>query len=192
MAHYDWEYITGSVATIVGTAYAYYKKRQSNRFEKGLIEALNDKIEIHDYLSSLKHETGSPSAVLTESKNGGGIPTGGNPVYISIFDEANDSDMRSIKKDVQNMPTDMAYNRMLLRLLENNFVFLKTDEMIEGFLKEFYQAEGIKCAYIYKVGSLNNRLYYLSLKWKTEIDKNVNIERALRTTSNNILNTLKN
>lgn len=191
MKGYNWEYITGSIATIIGTGYAFYKKFHSNRFEKGLIGALNDKIEIHDYLSSLKHETGSPSAVLTESKNGGGIPTGGNPVYISIFDEANDSTMRSVKKDIQNMPTDMAYNKMLLRLLENGYVFLETDKMIDGFLKEFYLAEGIKCAYIYKVGTLNNRLYYISLRWKTAIEKNVNIERTLRTTSNNILNTLK-
>ena len=190
MTDVNWEYITGSVATIFGTAYAFYKKQSRKRFEKGLIEALTDKIEINEILSNLKHDVKAPRVVMLETKNGGGIPTGNKPVYISIFDEVPDYDVEPIKDMVQNLPTDNAYNKLLLRMLKKSNVFIETATMEKGLLKEFYVSGGIQCAYIQRIGSYENKFFYISISWKHIITMDVGIESSLRTSANNIYNVL--
>lgn len=189
------EAIVGGLATILTVSFTWWKKRQkarqAERFEQALIETAELKIEIAKKLDELKHSIKAPRVLLLKATNGGGLPNGEKPVYVTIYDEHNDSSITNIRDKVQKLPTDTAYNKMLLTILNKGCQFYETRDMEQGMLRTFYQGDGIICSYVQKVGTTLTGFWYLSVAWQEIIKKPPLIEQELRIYANQILNVLK-
>lgn len=189
MAYYDtfWDMLWAVTGAATIKAIDYIVKRKERKFNDGLKETFENKNKIHEQITHLKNEIKAPRVLILKSENGGGIPRATDHVYLSILEEAPDSDIRSIKQDVQKLPSDNHYNNLLLDVLENGYSEVCIESMGDGMLKDFYTSDGIKYSYVKPIITLDNKFIYMSVAWREKPDLN-QVRTYINSTANNIKN----
>ena len=180
----------GAVVTLVSF---YFKRKESKlsddlEFEQGLLSAVEKKNKVADELIALKTEIHAPRIIILKSENGGGIPRATDHVYLSVLDEVPDSNIHSIKHLVQKLPTDVAYNELIIKLVKEGGSTIFVKDMEDGILKTFYQSEGIELSIVRPIVTLKDKFIYCSLAWKTTDVDLGRIEYYINSRINNIRN----
>ena len=175
----NWESIvlaiigSGILSTIiVSTQELWMFHLQHNFKSKDMVVKthLKNRLSIYDVLNRLKLKVESPRVLILYTENGGGLPTLGSQIYISVLYEVVDTDTKSIKMDVQRLTTDEEYDKLISRLASGEFVKIKTKEMNDGILKKFYKFDNVVESFIVQIGQQNNRFYYMSVAWHKELE----------------------
>lgn len=203
-------WITGGTATIISiaTILTFYEKRKKDKairlqqeqeevekrladdMQAGFIKALEKKNEVESVLWRIKRDLVSPRVLILKSENGGGIPKATDHVYVSILHELPDSNVKRIKPVIQRIPSDSAYNDMLLSMLKSGMVLNVTETMEEGMLKDFYIDDDITCSITAPILILPDKFLYISIAWRVHLtEENMpKIRSAILTTTNKIKN----
>ena len=203
-------WITGATATVISAAtlLTFNEKRKRNKVKRirqeqeeldrklsedmqdGFIRALEKKNEVESVLWRVKRELVSPRVLILKSENGGGIPKATDHAYISILHELPDSNVKRMKPIIQRIPTDSAYNDMLLTMLKNGMVINVTEHMEEGMLKDFYIEDKITCSITAPIITLPDKFLYISIEWRIHLTEESmpKVRNAILTATNRIKN----
>jgi hypothetical protein len=174
----NWESIliaiigSGILSTIIVSTkdlWLFYLQNKFRTKSELTRDLLASRVTVYDILNRLKRKVQSPRILILYTENGGGLPTPGSQIYISILYEAVDIDTKSIKMDVQRLTTDEEYDKLISSLANGEFNKIITDDIEDGILKKFYKLDNIKESFIVPITQKNNRFYYMSVAWHEEI-----------------------
>lgn len=148
---------------------------------------------LYGHMNGLMSDTEASRVLLLSNANGGGYPNLNNPRKSSIKHECYATDVHSIKDTWQRQELDEAYTKVLLEMLEkpNKVLWIHTDQMDSGMLKDLYVANGIKSAVIAYVFASKNEFFYLSISFKhdmSELQVDSKINNCIRAKVNAIRN----
>lgn len=138
-------------------------------FKIALYEAAYFKDLNRQELEKLKLEIHAPRVLLLSTANGGGLPNPSGPLYITAIDEAPDSDMPSVLERIQGVRTDKHYEKLIMQLIDNGFVEVKTSELPDCVLRDYYLSDGIEYAIVFAVAPLSDKFVYLSVAWTIDM-----------------------
>lgn len=185
--------VGGAIVTLISIFVAKRKSKSETdisdgvAFKQGLINAVEKKNQVMSELVKLKTEIHAPRVLILKSENGGGIPKATDHVYLSVLEEVPDSNIHPIKDKVQKLPSDKAYNDLIIRLIQDGGAVIKTKDMDAGILKDFYTNEGIYISIVKPIVSLKDKFLYSSFAWREDItEKLQEIESDINSRLNNI------
>ena len=124
---------------------------------------LNGMHSIYDELHILNQKVGCTRSLILKTENGGGVPRLGASLFSSVLYEALSGKGASLRKGWQQERLDEEYVKMLIAVMANGQVHLKTEEMPECRLKTLYEANGVNEAMVFLIAVEETRLIYLSL-----------------------------
>lgn len=103
---------------------------------------------------------GIRKAVIVESKNGGGIPTPGSPLFSSIVLPYKWS------STWWNQLLDREYSKFILHLLQKQYVEINIEELDHnGLLYPLFKEQGISYCEAYAMKKTNERFYFLAIDY---------------------------
>ena len=138
--------------------------------EKNLfIEAIESMHEVYSCLNDVVSHNGCSRAMLLYSENGGGIPQGRSDLFVTISHEIH-TEAESIRHEVQRLPVDFDYIQLLQALLNSKegILFIETEKMNQGLLKDIYIKAGTAQSLIFRLTETKNKLYYCSFNFKKD------------------------
>lgn len=160
-----WEYHQIILGAMIGGLAAmtttYWRVRQYQA-RSYAAEAIALQIQTQDVLDAVRTTTGMARALLVAMHNGGGPVLGGTAQYASVMREAHAPELASVQADFQGVELDMEYMLMLGQLEARRVVYLRTPDMRGGMLRTRYEADGITCAFIFKIEATPMRYYFVS------------------------------
>jgi len=119
-------------------------------------------VDIQNILDNAVFRTLADRALLIKLHNGG-LLLAGVPKYITILQESNSDNLKSVKKDFQQFKVDPSYMQMIDTLVREGIYIQEVVRMPEGFLKRRYEYEGIKATVIFSIAQTKNGFYYGSI-----------------------------
>ncbi len=158
--------VGGVIAAIVAglNLFTRLKRRRQRKVKDGLIDAGNAAHEVYAALLKLMNMLAVDRVMLIEAHNGGGIPRPGSPLKISVRYEVNNASLPPIRDGVQDHPVDRAYIQMILELTGAHFMWLRSEDMPAGWLRDLYTAQNVQTAALCVVGYSESGMYYLALQ----------------------------
>ena len=163
------------------------RRNKALEFKIALYETAYFKDLNRQELAKLKHEIHAPRVLLLSTANGGGLPTVAGPLYISAIDEAPDSDTPSVLERVQGIRTDKHYEKLIMQLIDNGFVEIKTKELPDCLLRDYYLSDGIEYAIVFAVAPLEDKFVYLSVAWTVDMSSEFEVFKSfIRARATNI------
>lgn len=197
----DWQSIlialigSGVLSTILVTSkdvwMAWFQKKKKSDNEKAKLY-LQNRLNIYDILNKVRAKVKSPRALILFTENSGGLPTLGSQLYVSIIYESTDSEMESIKDDIQHLLTDEAYDNMLSTLVEQGEFGSNTKDLECGMLKSYYESSDVAQTYIVPILQTETKFYYMSVSWTDESVNPSNLKIHIKSAANNIRQLLQN
>lgn len=151
----------GTVSVAISQIEKIYRTWKNNSSAR----AIQNIAQTIDTMQDLAMETGAGRVLLLQVSNGGGIPSSGANLYVSILHEIKDRSLRPIKPDFQSMLTDAGYIRLLEKLVSNGEYHGTPDDLSDGFLKDLYVSEGVEFFTAVEVKRTKHKFYFLSLRW---------------------------
>jgi len=154
-----------------GAVVAQFVSKQIETSKRKKAErAIRDSATIIDRLQDFQADVGAGRVLLLYASNGGGIPSAGKNIHVTIVHELKDKELDPIKSSFQHMVTDAGYVKMLSEVIECGIVMYEDpsspeSRMPHGFLQDLYAKEGVKFAYIRHVKTLHDRFYFVSARW---------------------------
>jgi hypothetical protein len=116
-------------------------------------------VKTQNILDSAVYKTLADRALLIKLHNGGKIFAGVQK-YITVLQETNSDELKTVKEDYQNFKTDRAYMEMINTLLTEGVFIQEVHRLPEGLLKRRYEMEGIKATVIFSISQTNNGFYF--------------------------------
>jgi hypothetical protein len=107
-------------------------------------------ITTQNLIESTVHRTLADRALIIKLHNGGKIFAGVQK-YITVLQEYNSENLRSVRDDFQNYKVDAAYMQMINTVISEGLFIQEVNKLPEGFLKRRYEYEGIKSTVIYYI-----------------------------------------
>ncbi len=144
--------------------------------------------QVFQILIQLTDDVKSHRALILASHNGNGVPSPGRAVKITALYEHEAPGVPKVQEEWISRPVDAQYSELLTNLFSKGAVRLKTDEIPDGQLKDHYEAEGVKSAYVAKIGLSDRTMLYLSINF-TDTDEP--LTPARKTLINGSLHRLK-
>jgi hypothetical protein len=135
--------------------------------------ALLDAAKIYQILNENATRMKTDRCLVLYTANGGGIPSAGNPLYVSILYEIIRMDgLKPIANEFQSVALDQAYINLLSQVIETSDpgIHGKVEDMEPGMLKQIYIEEGVKQFYLGKITGTQKRFYFYSMRWMDEHD----------------------
>jgi hypothetical protein len=116
-------------------------------------------ITTQNLIESTVHRTLADRALIIKLHNGGKIFAGVQK-YITVLQEYNSENLRSVRDDFQNYKVDAAYMQMINTIISEGLFIQEVNKLPEGFLKRRYEYEGIKSTVIYYINQTDHALYF--------------------------------
>lgn len=157
---------SGGTGTLIVRHVLEKKKiRDSTIFQKGM----NSMNHVYDCLNEVVDKTGASRAMILYSQNGGGIPKGSSDLFVTVSHEIH-RDSNSIRQQVQRLPVDQEYIRMLSALLssKDQCIYVSKDNLPDCLLKDLYNHDGIEQSLMYALQTRKNKFIYCSFNFKTK------------------------
>ena len=152
----------GSGGAIAIAAKAFFARSKRKDLDK-MTQALHDIHEIHEAIGdALNDGPALHRALLIRVENGGGIPRPTHSVYSSVIFEQHLDPLPAIRQTWQNVMVDADQASLIHRLLQEPEVVLDRDSLDRGLnLRNIYEADGIKGAYVTPICQTPTFLIYL-------------------------------
>lgn len=155
--------IAVALITTFGPALTDRIKKRKLRTFKATIPAIHD---VYQHLNTVVNRLGSSRAMVMYTENGGGKPSVGAQLYVSIVYEVVHF-THSIRNMFQRIRVDENYVRMLKYLYDDpdGRTIVVADQMPPCLLKQIYLEAGTKMSILYLVKETKKRLYYASFNF---------------------------
>lgn len=161
----------GALTTLIKGTFDVIKSRMDK--ETVFPETIRKIKQIYSLMDDLKSEVGCDRVLIMSTKNGGGIPRPGAHLYASVLYETFDKKLEAVMPYWQHRQVDLAYVKILSKVEERNVVYIDTDDMDEGILKDIYLSNKIKSSIVAKIKATPNHYYYISCNFTN--NKNANL-----------------
>jgi len=153
---------------VVDKVALYHADKQKNRVEVQQISALRTMARMFDLMDSLtqKHKTLADRVIIFSGHNGGSMPEAGKPYFVSAIHStlSRRDAIGGRPEDAYRLITvDGHYVRLLLETYENGYVHLRTDNMPECMLQDFYIEDSVKEALVFFIKTTGNHFIYASV-----------------------------
>lgn len=155
--------IAVALITTFGPALTDRIKKRKLRTFKATIPAIHD---VYQHLNTVVNRLGSSRAMVMYTENGGGKPSVGAQLYVSIVYEVVHF-THSIRNMFQRIRVDENYVRMLKYMHDDQDgrTIVVADQMPPCLLKQIYLEAGTKMSILYLVKETKKRLYYCSFNF---------------------------
>lgn len=142
------------------------RKLIEDRIRKGQKKVYDGKAILSTILLSMENLDHVVSAVQQQTKNGGGLPKAGSPLFGSVVSPAKYSE------SFRGQLLDGVYLQLIGKLIEEKKIMIITDELPDGcILKDLYQAHEIKAAVWYDM-MINKKEYnFISVNLEVPFEK---------------------
>lgn len=168
--------VMGPLIGVVGKIlWDFYKNRKTNAIGQ-YIEMVR---EIYVYLELARQELGCCRSLILKAENGGGVPKAGHQIFSSIVWESTNNDTDMIRHTWNRQAIDEQYAKLLSAVYSDGSCTLKTDDMKEGILRDFYIADNIQQSQLFRVYSDNEKFIYMSFDFKEAVDLNEPAKRNI-------------
>jgi hypothetical protein len=158
--------IIGGISTIMGVIFGRKHYRNKSKGHKAEAEFVQSLERLRDALTLLRRmvkSVGADRAILFAGHNGGGLPTPNTAFYCSMLHAYySEKKQLDVADDYVGIQVDGPYIQMLIDAMQSDYVDIKTQNMPDGQLKNYYLAEGVTHSIVITLGIYNNRLIYLS------------------------------
>lgn len=155
--------ISVALITTFGPTLVDRLKKRKERTYRATIPKIHD---VYMHLNNVVSKLGSSRAMIMYTENGGGQPTVGAQLYVSIVYEVVHF-THSIRNAFQRIRLDENYIRMLKYMQEDpdGRTIVMTDQMPDCLLKKIYLEAGTEMAILYRVQETKKRLFYASFNF---------------------------
>ena len=138
--------------------------RKTKKFE----DYFKNTVAVQKILKEIvKH--GADRVMIFRAHNGGSMPQLGKRLYSSLaFCDYDPIVFPDGIHDLQNYILEPSYIANLLKLMREDSISFETSSMTEKQLKEIYQYEGIKFSKLYKLCTVGDSFYYMSVSTKRD------------------------
>jgi hypothetical protein len=120
-------------------------------------------VKIYDAMHAIVEKTTVERCIIVKVHNSGGWVRPDTPLYITILYEDYSAPLETIKGEYQKMGVDEDYLRMLRDLAKEKILFITTENLKEGLLKNQYKKDKIKYGEIHFLGQNRRNLYFCSI-----------------------------
>lgn len=143
----------------------YRKNGKSETFTR----VVSDMHKVYAHLNSVVYKCGSSRAMVMYTENGGGKPTIGSQLFVSIVFEVHAA-CPSIREGFQRVRVDHSYVQMLGHMLSNpnKRTTVIASRMDDCLLKNIYKEAGTEMSIVYLVKQTDKRMYYASFNFPHE------------------------
>ena len=167
--------VTAALSVFAVWVKQYGENLQARKSETALLDAAKIYHILNDNATRMKTDR----CLVLYTSNGGGIPSAGNPLYVSILYEiVRRNGLRPIAGEFQSVPLDGSYIELLSKVIETKEpgIHGKTKELEPGMLRQIYEEEGVTQFYIGKITGTQKRFYFYSMRW---MDQEAPTEEAI-------------
>lgn len=166
---------TGGSATAL---VALLRERARSKRSKDMTSGFRDIHEAYEELQQLLSRTSADRILILKSQNGGGLPKPGCDIKTSVWAEAFNGSLGSIRDTWQRVPLDYQYSEILNRLGDGRWVFKKTEDLGERSLLRDMLEPSVSFMVNARICGTANALWYIVLHFR-EITELPESERVL-------------
>lgn len=154
----------GAVVLITTVSNAIVKQVEKRQRYKKAIGKIS---EIYDVFNRVIDDSNADRVLILKGSNGGGRPTIGSNLYVSVLHEMSVKGIEQIKGQYQNILVDDAYIRLMQKLIETREIEIQTKELPENsFVRLTYEKENLKHSYLYEIKANANTYFFGSFSTK--------------------------
>ncbi len=159
-----WQAVSAVAVAVVGPLIAWWIKNRQARGETRFVRGLEDVAKTMEQVTSFR-DVGAERVILFKGHNGGGLPSGGSPFYVSAAHWWVAPGQLDIVSNYKNLLVDSEYVLMILDSISSSerTSVQVTATMPNCQLKHYYEAEGIAESLIITLGVKGRELYFLSI-----------------------------
>lgn len=179
--------IAGALAWLVRFIASRVKgSRQEARDRKarGVGIAATRRVRQVKTLKGLASELGAQRALLIKCHNGGKVPNGGTPLFLTVLADTHAPTVASVAEEYQQRPlVDPDYLEMLSQLDSLDMMLVHTADLADqSMLRDEYERENLESAWICVVhrSERTGALFYLSASSRRVMDNDAASRAAVR------------
>lgn len=154
------------------------------RKSRGVGIAANRRVRQVKVLKGLASELGAQRALLIKCHNGGKVPNGGTPLFLTVLADTHAQSVAPIAGEYQQRPlVDPSYLELLSRLDAAEMILQPTEDLpVASMLRDEYEREGLLSAWICVVhrSDSTGSLFYLSASSKRVMHSDAASRAAVR------------
>ena len=162
------------------------KKSIENRLRKNQKGVYEGKVAISSILRILEDLPEVIKAVQIQTKNGGGIPKAGTPIYGTIVSPSKYSET------FNNQLLDSQYCSLISQLITDKKVVVKTEDLPECMLRDLFLSQGVKSTLCYDMAITKSDYNFIAIDFNVPIEQLSDKTRDEIRTQINELHTLLN
>jgi hypothetical protein len=157
---FNWDVVSGAAGAaaikVVWDVVKFYLERRKNdddakfktqqlQVENLFQELISAAVDIQNSLEQFAEAHRVARVLVVRLENGGGVPQLGTVQHISVINEVVLPDgLRPMKQEFQNMVIDGSYQKVLVNMLAQSEVVVKTTDLDAGFMRAMYDSDGVK------------------------------------------------
>lgn len=138
--------VAGAAATIIAMASIHRKIR-----EIVSRNAMRDLSDIYSAMIRVVNKTAADRFLILGIHNGGRDVTPHSRRYITIFEEANNGEVKAIRGDYDKFQVDGSYIQIFRRLMEEKHISGPVSSLAPGMLRDAYEADGLKFYHLFYI-----------------------------------------
>lgn len=158
--------IAGGVFTALFKFIRWYLERKDRKNAEEVVKGLQKVFEGFEHMEDMVDEE-IHRAMLFSGHNCGGIPRLNASFYVTAL-RAVDENSNIDWKDYKHVEADHAYVKILRNVEADGIQLVRTKELPNCLLKEYYMAEGIQESVIMFLKILDRELIYVSASTRSE------------------------
>lgn len=120
-------------------------------------------VRIYDAMHNIVEKTTVERCLIIKVHNSGGWVRPDTPLYITILYEDYSRPLQGIKSEYQKMEVDEDYLRMLRDLAKDKVLYIDTEKLKDGLLKNQYMRDKIKYSEVHFLGQNRRNVYFCSM-----------------------------
>ena len=152
------------LVTTAGNLIAKYLERR-DRYKS----AIRKISEIYDGFNRVIDDSKADRVLILKSHNGGGKPTPGTDLYVSIIHEMSTKGVEQIKQQYQRILIDDTYIRIIQQIILERTIEIRIQDLPENsFIRLTYEKDNLKWIYFFEIKGNANSYFFGSFSTKDE------------------------
>lgn len=152
------------LVTTVGNLIAKHLDR-NDRYKRSIKKIS----EIYDSFNRVIDESNAERVLILKSSNGGGKPSPGSDLYVSVIHEMSIKGVEQIKHQHQKILIDETYLKIIQRIISERSIEIRVEELPENsFLRLLNDQEGFKQLYFFEIKSNADNYFFGIFSTKVE------------------------
>lgn len=152
------------LVTTAGNLIAKYLERR-DRYKS----AIRKISEIYDAFNRVIDDSKADRVLILKSANGGGKPTPGTDLYVSIIHEMSTKGVEQIKQQYQRILIDDTYIRIIQQIILERTLEVRIQDLPENsFIRLTYEKDNLQWLYFFEIKGNANSYYFGNFSTKDE------------------------